>query len=400
MLSRGTERAIVLVVAAAQFINVLEFVIVMPLGPDYAAALHVPTSQLPYIASAYTAAAAVAGLIGAFVLDRYDRRQVLSLALAGLVLSTACAGLAPTFHTLIVARAMAGFFGGPATSVAMSIVADAVPSERRGHAFATVLMAFSLASILGVPAGLELARFAGWRAPFFAIAALGFVAVAVTRSLPPLVSHIAAARTMAPGRGLLTILAAPIVLRSYAMTFALQMSGFLVIPNISAYLQLNIGFPRAYLGLLYLVGGAVSLGSTRLAGRLVDRHGSLRTGGLGLALIAPLLVIGFVRPLRVVLVPAWFCAFMFALALRNVAYNTLVSKVPRPEERARFQSMQSTVTHIAISIGTAIAGALLTSRPDGSLVGVPNVAWLAISISTLVPFFMWRVERRVLAASA
>src|SRR5580698_3890707 len=121
MLPRGTERAIVLVVAAAQFINVLEFVIVMPLGPDYAAALHVATSRLPYIASAYTASAAISGLIGAFVLDRFDRRQALSVALAGLVVSTACAGLAPSFPALIAARAMAGFFGGPATSLSMSI---------------------------------------------------------------------------------------------------------------------------------------------------------------------------------------------------------------------------------------------------------------------------------------
>ncbi len=59
------------------------------------------------------------------------------------------------------------------------------------------------------------------------------------------------------------------------MTFTLQMSGFLIIPSISPYIQRNLGFPRAYLSYLYLVGGAVSLASTRLAGRLVDRYGLL-----------------------------------------------------------------------------------------------------------------------------
>jgi predicted MFS family arabinose efflux permease len=398
MLPRGTERAIVLVVAAAQFINVLEFVIVMPLGPDYAAALHVATSALPYIASAYTAAAALAGLIGALFLDRYDRRQALSIALGGLVLSTACAGLAPSFSALIVARAMAGFFGGPATSLSMSIVADAVPSERRGQAFSIVLMAFSLASILGVPAGLELARLAGWRTPFFAIASLGLVAVVITRSLPPLTGHLAAARAQHPGRGLLAIVRAPIVIRSYAMTFALQMSGFLIIPSISPFFQRNLGFPRAHLAALYLVGGAVSLASTRLAGRLVDRYGSLPIAGVGVTLLAPIMIFAFVRPLAVFWVPFVFAGFMFALALRNLAYNTLASKVPKPEERARFQSMQSTVSHVAISIGTAVSGAILTSTADGALIGMAKVTWVAIGISMLVPLFMWRVERRVAQA--
>lgn len=63
-----TERAIVRVVAAAQFINVLEFVIVMPLGPDFASALGIPSDRSPYMAASYTSGAALAGVAGAFFL--------------------------------------------------------------------------------------------------------------------------------------------------------------------------------------------------------------------------------------------------------------------------------------------------------------------------------------------
>ncbi len=59
-----SERLIILVISAAQFVNVLDFVIVMPLGPDFARDLGIGTSQLPLVGSAYTAAAAVAGLVG------------------------------------------------------------------------------------------------------------------------------------------------------------------------------------------------------------------------------------------------------------------------------------------------------------------------------------------------
>ena len=66
-------------------------------------------------------------------------------------------------------------FGGPATSLGLSILADIVPIERRGRAMGTLMGAFSAASVFGVPAGLELARIGGWRMPFFAVAALGVV---------------------------------------------------------------------------------------------------------------------------------------------------------------------------------------------------------------------------------
>ena len=86
------ERALLLVVGAVQFVNVLDFMMVMPLGPDFARALGIPTSHLGLVAGSYTAAAAVAGIVGALFLDRFDRRKALAVALLGLVMGTAAGG--------------------------------------------------------------------------------------------------------------------------------------------------------------------------------------------------------------------------------------------------------------------------------------------------------------------
>src|SRR2546423_1646114 len=87
----------------------------------------------------------------------------------------------------VVLLIAAGQFGGPATSIASSIIADVVPQERRGSAMGMVMAAFSVASVLGVPAGLELARHFGWRAPFFAVGGLGaLIAISAVFFLPPL----------------------------------------------------------------------------------------------------------------------------------------------------------------------------------------------------------------------
>src|SRR5438105_3427533 len=195
-----SERTLLLLVASVQFVNILDFMIVMPLGPDLATALHIPTARLGLIGGSYTAAAAVAGLVGSLFLDRFDRRSALAVAMLGLALGTAAGGLATGMGSLMAARVLAGAFGGPATSLALSIVADAVPPQRRGKAMGTVMAAFAAASVLGVPAGLELARRGGWRAPFFAVAELGTVVTAgAVVLLPPLRRRRAGAWRELPG---------------------------------------------------------------------------------------------------------------------------------------------------------------------------------------------------------
>src|SRR6202171_5225971 len=110
------ELAVVLLVAAVQFVNILDFVMVMPMGPQFAAALGIPISQLGSIGGSYTAAAAVSGLACAAFIDRFDRRKALAVAMLGLVCGTALGGLARGMDSLMLARVVAGMFGGAATS--------------------------------------------------------------------------------------------------------------------------------------------------------------------------------------------------------------------------------------------------------------------------------------------
>src|SRR3954468_17678217 len=97
------ERKIVLLLAAVSFVNILDFVMVMPLGPTFALALGIPTARLGVVAGSYTAAAGLVGLIGTLFLDRFDRRRALAVAMLGLVTATAAAGLARNFGMLVVA---------------------------------------------------------------------------------------------------------------------------------------------------------------------------------------------------------------------------------------------------------------------------------------------------------
>jgi predicted MFS family arabinose efflux permease len=391
-LERG-ERAVIFLIAAVQFINILDFVMVMPMGPDFAVALGIPASNLGFIGGSYTAAAAVSGLAGSFFLDRFDRRSALGVAMLGLVAGTALGGMATGLHSLMAARIVAGCFGGPATSIAFSIIADVVPPQRRGTAMGMVMGAFSAASVLGVPAGLELARHFGWRAPFFAVAGLGvLIALFAVVMLPPMRGHLGVRKELLPLRQLL---AQRTVLLSWIMTFFVMAAGFILIPNISAYVQYNLGYPRARLGLLYLCGGAVSFFATQVAGRLIDRFGSFRVGSFGTLALVVAIFGGFVLVPPIFPVIGIFIVFMLAMGFRNVAYNTLTSKVPRSDERARFMSIQSAVQHAASAAGAFISSLMLTELPDGALVGMGRVGFTAIALTLTLPAFLFAVESAV-----
>jgi len=385
----------IFLVGAVQFINIWDFVMVMPLGPDFARALDIPLSHLGLLGGAYTAAAALAGIIGSTFLDRFDRRPALAIAMTGLVLGTLAGGVAWSFPTLLAARFLAGAFGGPATSLSLSIVADVVPPERRGKAMGAVMGAFSVASVIGVPLSLQLSIWGGWRLPFLVVGALGLaVTAAVAASLPSLRGHLdRTARPEARGQSLFR----PLVLTSFAMTAVTMAGGFLVIPNISAYLQTNLGLPRSQLQWVYGIGGVVSFATLRLVGRLVDRFGGFLVGTASSLILAFTFGVMFVHPPMALPGAAMAMAIFlfFALSSRNVSYNTLASRVPEPAERARFMSFQSAVQHLASALGASVSAAVLFVQPDGSLGNVPMLGWMAIALTLLLPLLMFRVERGV-----
>lgn len=398
-LTFARERALVLVVAAVQFVNVLEFMIVMPLGPDFAQALGFPLDAVGVLGAAYTGSGAVAGLLGALLLDRFDRRRALLACMVGLVLTTVVAGLATGFTSLAVARLLAGACGGPATSISIAIVSDLVPPERRGRAMAVIMGAFSLSSILGIPAALELARVGGWNAPFFGVAALGLLVLPLAAVvLPGMTAHVAGAALGPQGlRRLWALVRRPEAALALTTVGLSMVTIFTIVPNLSAYLQFNAGWPRERLSLLYLFGGLASLAMMALAGRATDRFGATPIVTLSAALISCLIAVGLLPGRPAIPTMLFFVLFMASTSIRGVSVSALVSRVPPPDERAGYQSAQSAVQHLAGAVGALGSTFILVERPDKSLANMELLGGVAITGTLLVPLAAAAVERRVRA---
>ena len=185
------ERSLVLVLAAIQFTHIMDFMIMMPLGPQLMRIMLISPQQFGLLISAYTITAAVAALAVAFYTDRFDRRKSLLWLYAGFVVSTLLCGIAPGYGTLLAARAVAGAFGGVAGAIVHAIIGDVIPEQRRGAATGVIMSAFALSSIIGVPFGLVLAAHYSWRSPFlFLVIVSTLVLILSWKVLRPMRGHI------------------------------------------------------------------------------------------------------------------------------------------------------------------------------------------------------------------
>lgn len=394
------EKRIAWLMTAVQFVSVFSFMVVVPLGPDFAPDLGIDPARVGWVLAAYTGSSAISGLLAAMVLDRFDRRPAIGVAMVGLMACNLAAAFAVDLWTLVAARAMAGVFGGPAGALSVAIVADNVPPERRGKAIGMVMGALSLSSVLGIPAALEIAHLFGWRAPFFVVAGLGLVIIAIAMVLmPPQRGHMTpegiGRLADAPLR-LFRIAHGPLPGLAFLLAFVSILPGFMLITNMAIFVQFNLGFPREQLGLLYMIGGVVSFFGMRATGVMVDRHGATPVT------LVTALCIGL---LTWVLYYDWFWlglpilmlvpGFMLFNTARMVAQSTVVSKVPAPADRAGFMALVQSVTQIAGGMAALFSSLILETASDGKLLHMELVALLTLVPTLLGPPLIWALERRL-----
>jgi predicted MFS family arabinose efflux permease len=306
-LDPARERLLLLTLAGIQFAHILDFMIMMPLGPMLMKELGVGTHEFGLLVSSYTFSAAFTGLLAAMFVDRFERKRLLLTMFGLFAVATLACGLAPGYWTLLAARGTAGAFGGVLGSMVQTMVGDLIPFERRGRASGTIMSAFSLSTVAGVPLSLYLANHFGWRFPFYFIALLSCGLLALGwKMLPELRGHLPSAdvnEESAPIRfsAMFEVLRDANHRRALLFMALIMVSGFSVIPYITIYITSNVNIRIEDIPLIYLFGGAATFFTSRLIGRLADRHGKIRVYRLvAFGSLLPLLVITHLWPVPLV----------------------------------------------------------------------------------------------------
>ncbi|RYD38517.1 MAG: MFS transporter, partial [Verrucomicrobiaceae bacterium] len=268
-----SERKLLLLLAAVQFTHIMDFMIMMPLGPQLMRELGINAQQFGALISSFAITSGIDGLAVAPFADRFDRRKLLLFCYAGFVLGTLACGLCETGTSLFWARAVCGAFGGVSGATIMAIVADVVPPERRAQGMGIIMTAFSAAAALGVPFGLKIAQWWKWEGPFLVIAGLAaLVWVGLFRILPPVRGHLSGDKIRS-GRDFLELLRNGNAWIGLGLMVAMIFGHFTIIPYLSPYLVGNVKLPEASLFLIYLTGGLVTIFTGPLIGKLADKHG-------------------------------------------------------------------------------------------------------------------------------
>ena len=374
------EWLLLLMLAAVQFTVAVDFVIMMPLGPQLMRIFGIDTPAFNFAVSAYSGAAGISGLGAAFFLDRFDRKTALLMVYAGFTIGTLLCALAPTYETLLLARALAGFFGGIVGGIGLAMVGDLVPDARRASAVGTVMSAFSVAQVAGVPLGLYFADKLGWHVPFLLLAALsGIIWVCAIGRLPKARAHLRTSRGETPLRRFLGILANVNHLRALALMSVMTFGGFMIIPDLANYLVSNVQLNNAELRWVYLIGGGTTLFTMNGVGRLADRFGRMRifTIMMFCSIVAAFVSTHLpVVPAAVAVAASTF--FMISMTGRFVPAMAMITSCVEQEHRGGFMSVNSAVAQFSGALAATAAAWVIHDGANHTLVGFGKVAWLYV----------------------
>ncbi|MCL6561425.1 MAG: MFS transporter [Firmicutes bacterium] len=365
-----------IVLAAAMFVVGADLNIVAPLLIPIAVSFHRPVASTGFLVTVFALSYTVASPFLGWLQDRGGfRRAMLFAGLAGFILTEVWSASAHRYSGLLVARALGGMTAAAISPTAYALIGDHVPYRWRARAMAVASMGFSTATIAGVPLGLLLAQWWGWRGVMWG---LGGLAVLAGIALVPVVGRLkdqapAESRGEPPSRWGWDAKGLAVLGASFA--------AFAVVGLVYTYLssELRLGFAWTPAAVARLLGayGLLGLGGNWLIGWWGDRVGKAQAvQGAMLAEVASLLAMGLA------LWAGQRLAFLVALmgfALFQAYIPNLKAMASQVERRARGRSM---AWNNAAMYGGLMAGSALGARLWPAW-GFAGLTWAAAAVAAL-----------------
>lgn len=378
--------AVYALTAGAFGIGTTEFVI-MGLLMQVADDLHVSIAAAGLLISGYALGVFAGAPVLTALSGRLPRKTVLVALMVVFTLGNLACALAPTYTVLMVGRVLTslahGTFFGVGSVVATSLVAE----DRKASAISLMFTGLTVATLLGVPAGAWLGLHHGWRATFFAVAAIGLLATLVIATLVPR-DHAAAAPASLASE--IRTVTRPSVLLGLLMTVLGSGSAFTIYTYIQPLLTQVTGFTDAEVSPVLLVFGVGMIVGNMLGGRFTDR-------GLKRALVVTLAVLAASMALMYFALHSKMAMVAFTGLLGATMFATVAPLqlwVLRKAEGA--PSLASSLNIGAFNLGNAFGAWLGGAVIVGGL-GLPALTWVGALIpvaALLVAGCAFGLERR------
>lgn len=182
-LSGARRWVTVAAVSVALFMVTLDNLIVIVGLSSIREALGASLESLEWTVNAYTLAFAVALIPAAALGDRFGRRRFFIGGLTAFTLASAAAALAPSIDMLIVARALQGIGAAVIAPLTLTLIADAVPRDKRGLALGVWSAISGVGVALGPLVGGAVIEAASWQWIFWINVPVGLVLIPIAAGL-------------------------------------------------------------------------------------------------------------------------------------------------------------------------------------------------------------------------
>lgn len=367
----------------------MDYLLFMPLGVEISRVFGIGPDSFGLLVSSYCISAGVSGLVAAFFLNSIPKVKLLSWVYAGFVVGTLLCALAPTYETLVLARCIAGLFGGLTAPIILALIGDLFPEKERGSAIGIFMLGFGLAAVAGVPFGLQLALHFTWRMPLYLIAGLGFVVWMMglktfprTKVAPT--NHVAARLTF------FEALKIPPHLKLIGIIVCLTFAQMVITPYISPFLVKNTGIEYTQLPVIFGIAGLFTLISAPVIGMLSDRLESKRVYSIiNIAAVMVTMVFAFSRHLSLFQASLIVALLMTFLTGRFIVAMSVFTSLVKPEFRTSIFSFNSAIQQLATGIASYIGGLILVENLKG-LENFITLACISVGFSILTSFLLRR----------
>jgi predicted MFS family arabinose efflux permease len=291
-----------------------------------------------------------------------------------------------------------------------TVIGDQIPPERRGRAGGYMAASFAISTIAGVPLGLWLANHTpvlGWRSPFVFVALLSVgLGLAAYKWLRTGASSTSSSQTnqdvdlqstalQEAWQRIKGTLSDPT--HRWAMLFGglVMLSMFLIVPFITIFATGTVKFPETLLPLMYFVGGACTLLTSRYVGRQTDRLGKRKSFLIfGSLAIIPMLITTHLTAAPVWAYLALSTAFFVASSARMIPMMALLNGAAQPHLRGTFMSLSASMQQAAMGLGAFIAGHIVTVDTSGVMHHYNIVGYLSATAMLLALWVSGKVVQR------
>jgi DHA1 family inner membrane transport protein len=370
---------------AAFAIGTTEFA-VQGLLPEVAASLGVSIPQTGLLVTGYGLGVAVGGPIVAIAANGLRRKTILLFLLGIFIVGHVLGAIAPNYLVLMIARIVASFCHGSFMGVGSVVAVGIVREDRRASAVALMWAGIASANILGVPAGAAIGHSFGWRATFWAIAALGAIALAaIARWLPDggPVERVKIAQEF-------RVLRKPQVLLTLALSVCVCAATFSVFTFIAPLLLDVTGATPGALPVYLLLFGTGGVIGMQIGGRFADRHlmASIIGAFIADAIVFLVLFVALREP-----APAYLMMFVWGFSFYFMGAPIQLRVVEAAREAP---NLASTMIHSGFNLGIAVGPIVSAAALANGLTyaHLPLCGAILSSIGIVLALWSARLDRR------